>query len=103
MILGCLLLFCIQFIANMVMVVLPTIALDLNLSAEMLNAITLAFLITFVSLMLPFGKFASKKGIGIPQIWHFIDDGGAVAFSFFNRHQYSFDFSSHLGSCNRNH
>ena len=64
MILGCLLLFCIQFIANMVTVALPTIALDLNLSVEMLNAITLAFLITSVSLMLPFGKFASKKGIG---------------------------------------
>lgn len=43
MILGCLLLFCIQFIANMVTVALPTIALDLNLSIEMLNAITLAF------------------------------------------------------------
>lgn len=64
MILGCLLLFCIQFIANMVTVALPTIALDLNLSIEMLNAITLAFLITSVSLMLPFGKLASKQGIG---------------------------------------
>ena len=64
MILGCLLLFCIQFIANMVTVALPTIALDLNLNNEMLNAINLVFLITSVSLMLPIGKYVSKHGIG---------------------------------------
>ena len=64
MILGCLLLFCIQFIANMVTVALPTIALDLNLNIEMLNAINLVFLITSVSLMLPIGKYVSKHGIG---------------------------------------
>ena len=60
MILGCLLLFCIQFIANMVTVALPTIALDLNLNIEMLNAINLVFLITSVSLMLPIGKYVSR-------------------------------------------
>lgn len=63
-ILGCLLLFSIQFIAHMVNVALPTISSDLNLSVEMENAINLAFLITSVSLMLPLGKYVSKKGIG---------------------------------------
>lgn len=63
-ILGCLLLFCVQFIANMVTVALPTIALDLDLTVEMLNAINLVFLITSVSLMLPFGKYVSRYGIG---------------------------------------
>ena len=63
-ILGCLLLFCVQFIANMVTVALPTIALDLDLNVEMLNAINLVFLITSVSLMLPLGKYVSKYGIG---------------------------------------
>ncbi|WP_407414815.1 MFS transporter [Methanobrevibacter sp.] len=63
-ILGCLLLFCVQFIANMVTVALPTIASDLSLNVEMLNAINLVFLVTSVSLMLPLGKFASKYGIG---------------------------------------
>ncbi|WP_405294638.1 MFS transporter [Methanobrevibacter sp.] len=64
MILGCLLLFCVQFIANMVTVALPTIESDLHLSVEMLNAINLVFLITSVSLMLPLGKYVSKYGIG---------------------------------------
>lgn len=63
-ILGCLLLFCVQFIANMVTVALPTIALDLDLDVEMLNAINLVFLITSVSLMLPLGNYVSKYGIG---------------------------------------
>ena len=49
-IIGCLLLFSIQFIAHMVIVALPTISLDLNLNVEMENAINLAFLITSVSL-----------------------------------------------------
>lgn len=62
--LGCLLMFCIQFIGNMVTVALPTIASDLDLSVEMLNAINLAYLIMSLSLMLPIGKFVSKKGIG---------------------------------------
>jgi MFS family permease len=64
MILGCLLLFCVQFIANMVTVALPTIASNLSLNIEMLNAINLVFLITSVSLMLPIGKYVSKHGIG---------------------------------------
>ena len=63
-ILGCLLLFCVQFIANMVTVALPTISSDFHLTAEMLNAINLVFLITSVSLMLPLGKYVSKHGIG---------------------------------------
>ncbi len=64
MILGCLLLFCVQFIANMVTVALPTIESDLHLTVEMLHAINLVFLIMSVSLMLPLGKYVSKKGIG---------------------------------------
>ena len=64
MILGCLLLFCVQFIANMVTVALPTIESDLHLTVEMLNAINLVFLITSVSLMLPLGKYVSRYGIG---------------------------------------
>ena len=64
MILGCLLLFCVQFIANMVTVALPTIASDFHLTVEMLNAINLVFLITSVSLMLPLGKYVSRYGIG---------------------------------------
>ena len=43
MILGCLLLFCVQFIANMVTVALPTISSDLHLSVKMVNAINLIF------------------------------------------------------------
>ena len=62
-ILGCLLLFCVQFIGNMVTVALPTISSDLSLNVEMVNAINLAFLVTSVSLMLPLGKFVSKQGI----------------------------------------
>ena len=64
MILGCLLLFSVQFIGNMVIVALPTISLDFHLSVEMENAINLAFLITSVALMLPLGKYISKYGIG---------------------------------------
>ncbi|WP_295722857.1 MFS transporter [uncultured Methanobrevibacter sp.] len=64
MILGCLLLFCVQFIVNMVTVALPTISLDLDLSVKMVNAINLIFLITSVSLMMPLGKYVIKYGIG---------------------------------------
>ena len=64
LILGCLLLFCVQFIANMVTVALPTIASDFHLTVEKLNAINLVFLITSVSFMLPLGKYVSKYGIG---------------------------------------
>jgi MFS family permease len=64
LILGCLLLFCVQFIANMVTVALPTIASDFHLTVEKLNAINLVFLIVSVSLMLPLGKYVSKYGIG---------------------------------------
>ena len=48
----------------MVTVALPTIASDLHLTVEMLNAINLVFLITSVSLMLPLGKYVSKYVIG---------------------------------------
>ncbi len=64
MILGCLLLFCVQFIVNMVTVALPTISSDFNLSVKMVNAINLIFLITSVSLMMPLGKYVIKYGIG---------------------------------------
>ena len=62
-ILGCLLMFSVQFIANMVIVALPSIGVDLNLSIEMENAINLVFLITSVSLMLPLSTYVSKYGI----------------------------------------
>jgi len=62
-ILGCLLMFSVQFIANMVIVALPSIAVDLNLSIEMENAINLVFLITSVSLMIPLSTYVSKYGI----------------------------------------
>ncbi len=61
---GCLLLFCVQFIANMVIVALPSMSLDLHLDFEMENAINLVFLITSVALMIPLGTYASKYGIG---------------------------------------
>ena len=64
LIFGCIMLFCIQFIANMVTVALPTISNELDLTVEMLNAISLVFLITSVSLMFPLGKLAAKYGIG---------------------------------------
>ncbi|WP_297983069.1 hypothetical protein [uncultured Methanobrevibacter sp.] len=48
----------------MVTVALPTIASNLDLTAEMLHAINLAYLIMSLSLMLPIGKFVSKRGIG---------------------------------------
>ena len=63
-ILGCLLLFCVQFIANMVIVALPSLASDLHLNADMENAINLVFLITSVALMIPLGTYVSKYGIG---------------------------------------
>ena len=62
-ILGCLLMFCVQFIANMVIVALPSMGSDLHLSIEMENAINLVFLITSVSLMVPLGTYVSKYGI----------------------------------------
>lgn len=64
LVIGCLLLFCVQFIANMVTVALPTISTDFHLTVEKLNAINLVFLIVSVSLMLPLGKYVSKYGIG---------------------------------------
>lgn len=63
-IIGCLLLFSVQFIANMVIVALPSMASNLHLDFEMENAINLVFLITSVSLMVPFGTYVSKYGIG---------------------------------------
>ena len=63
-ILGCLLLFCVQFIVNMVIVALPSMASDLHLNVDMENAINLVFLITSVALMIPLGTYISKYGIG---------------------------------------
>ena len=63
-VLGCLLLFCVQFIANMVIVALPSLASDLHLNVDMENAINLVFLITSVALMIPLGAYVSKYGIG---------------------------------------
>ena len=63
-ILGCLLLFCVQFIVNMVIVALPSMASDLHLNVDMENAINLVFLITSVALMIPLGTYVSKYGIG---------------------------------------
>lgn len=63
-ILGCLLLFCVQFIVNMVIVALPAMASDLHLNVDMENAINLVFLITSVALMIPLGTYVSKYGIG---------------------------------------
>lgn len=63
-IIGCLLLFSVQFIANMVIVALPSMASNLHLDFEMENAINLVFLITSVSLMVPLGTYVSKYGIG---------------------------------------
>ena len=61
---GCLLLFCVQFIVNMVIVALPSVASDLHLNVEMEHAINLVFLITSVALMIPLGSYVSKYGIG---------------------------------------
>lgn len=61
---GCLLLFSVQFIANMVIVALPSMSSNLHLDFEMENAINLVFLITTVSLMVPLGTYVSKYGIG---------------------------------------
>ncbi len=63
-IIGCLLLFSVQFIANMVIVALPSMSSNLHLDFEMGNAINLVFLITSVSLMVPLGTYVSKYGIG---------------------------------------
>ena len=62
-ILGCLLMFSVQFIATMVIVALPAISADLHLDVEMENAINLAFLITSVALMIPLGTYVSRYGI----------------------------------------
>ena len=63
-VIGCPLMFRIQFIGNMVTVALPKIASDLDLTVEMLNAINLDYLIMSLLLMPPIGKFVSKRGIG---------------------------------------
>lgn len=61
---GCLLMFCVQFIVNMVIVALPSISSDLHLTVEMENAINLVFLITSVTFMIPLGTYISRYGIG---------------------------------------
>ena len=63
-ILGCLLLFSIQFIASMVIVAIPAISAEFNMNVKYGNLINLVFLISSISLMLPFGKYISKYGIG---------------------------------------
>ena len=63
-IIGCLLLFCVQFIVNMVIVALPSVSSDLHLTVEMENAINLVFLITSVTFMVPLGRYVSRYGIG---------------------------------------
>ena len=63
-IIGCLLMFSVQFIANMVIVALPSISSNLHLDFELENAINLVFLITSVTLMIPLGTYVSKHGIG---------------------------------------
>ena len=63
-ILGCLLMFSIQFIGTMVIVAIPSISNTFNMNVKMEHLINLVFLISSISLMLPLGKYMSKYGIG---------------------------------------
>ena len=86
-ILGCLLLFCVQFIANMVTVALPTIALDLDLNVEMLNAINLVFFDNVCIVNVTIRKICFKIwDWKIPQMQYCIDDCWTIDFCLFNRY-----------------
>ena len=63
-ILGCLLLFSVQILGNMIVIALPSITETLKLSMDASNAVTLVYLVLVISLILPFGKFISKYGVG---------------------------------------
>ena len=52
-----------QLIGNMVIVALPEIGVDLNLSMDMQNWIYLFYLITVISLTIPFSKIISQYGV----------------------------------------
>ena len=64
MVLGCLLMFTIQFIGTMVIVALPSISDAFDMNVKMEHLINLVFLIASISLMLPIGKYMAKYGIG---------------------------------------
>ena len=53
----------IQLIANMTVVALPEISLNLNLSAEAIMWINLIYLMSFVAFSLPFAKIISQYGV----------------------------------------
>ena len=63
-ILGCLLLFSVQMLGNMIVIALPYINKSLNLGLDASNAVTLVYLVLVISLILPLGKFISKYGVG---------------------------------------
>ena len=63
-ILGCLLLFCVQILGNMIVIALPSITDTFKLGIDASNAVTLVYLVLVISLILPFGKFISKYGVG---------------------------------------
>lgn len=53
----------IQLIANMTVVALPEISLNLDFSAEMLLWVNLIYLMSFVAFSLPFSKIISQYGV----------------------------------------
>lgn len=53
----------IQLIANMTVVALPEISLNLDLSAEAIMWINLIYLMSFVAFSLPFAKIISQYGV----------------------------------------
>ena len=63
-ILGCLLLFCVQILGNMIVIALPSITDTFKLGIDASNAVTLVYLVLVISLILPFGKLISKYGVG---------------------------------------
>lgn len=48
----------------MVIVAIPAISAEFDMNVKFGNLINLVFLISSISLMLPFGKYISKYGIG---------------------------------------
>ena len=63
-ILGCLVLFCIQILGNMVTLAIPSISQDFHMNVDLTNAVSLIYLVLVISLVLPLAKIISKYGVG---------------------------------------
>ena len=60
---GCLVLFCIQILGNMVTLGIPSISQDFHMNVDLTNAVSLIYLVLVISLVLPLAKIISKYGL----------------------------------------